>query len=51
MTAHLQKRLAIGGVVVFIAFVLAANARLLVAAIGAQPACVATHSAPAKHVC
>lgn len=51
MTARMQKRLAIGGALVFVALVLVANARLLVAAIESQPACVVTSAAPAKPVC
>ena len=53
MTARLQKRLAIAGAVLFVGLVLAANAQLLVAAIGSQPECVASEAAatPAKRAC
>ena len=51
MTARMQKRLTTGAALLAVALVLAANARLLVAAIGSQPACVAASAAPAKHAC
>ena len=51
MTARMQKHVAIGAVLLVVALLLAANARLLVAAIGSQPACVAASAAPAKRAC
>ncbi|MCB1343345.1 MAG: hypothetical protein KDK24_20220 [Pseudooceanicola sp.] len=47
----MQKHVAIGAVLLVVALLLAANARLLVAAIGSQPACVAASAAPAKRAC
>lgn len=53
MTARMQKRLALGSALLVVALVVAANAQLLIAAIGSQPACVAieTAAAPAKRAC
>jgi hypothetical protein len=53
MTTRTQKRLAIGAALLLVAVVLAANARLLVAAVGSQPDCVPIDNAaaPAKRLC
>lgn len=53
MTVRQQKYLAFGGALAFVLIVLAANAQLLIAAFGSQPACVldAAAGAPARRAC
>lgn len=51
MTAGMQKRLAIGAALLVVALVCAANAHLLVVAVGSQPACMAASAVPAKPAC
>lgn len=51
MTARMQKRLAIGAALLVVVIVFAANAHLLVVAVGSQPGCMAASAVPAKPAC
>lgn len=53
MTRDTQRRLAITGAVAAVGLLLAANAHLVVVALGSQPDCVARGDAalPAKRAC
>lgn len=52
MSPRAQKHLAIAAALTAVAVLVGANARLLVAAFGSQPACtLAAGAAPAKRAC